>query len=188
MNFKPYYGYLVLLVLVLSSWLVADFFATDFVGYDLVNKYNPDYFGSKYFKEEMSADGKLKTQLSATKMLHYSDSGITHLERPVMTLYNSGISTWIIKSDAATIKSNGDNLFLTGQVKINRIGTKKLKPLSINTSQLQVQLSTNFAQTAKWARISGAKHTTEGVGLEMTFSHPIKLKFLAKVRGKYELN
>jgi len=188
MSSGQYRVYLVLFVLVLGSWFLADLFEPEETREVKVVDHSPDYFSSGYYKKEMAENGLAKNELIADKMTHYSDDGTTHLESPVMTLYNSDTPPWVIRSEAGVIKADGDNLLLTGKVLITRAAMKKRKSFKINTSNLRVKLSISYAETDEWAEIIDGRNKTEGIGLESTFVDPVRLKFLSRVKGRYEFN
>lgn len=185
---SQYRVYLVLSVLVLSSWFLADLFEEDEFKKVKQVEHSADYFSLGYHKLEMNEDGVPKNELFADKMIHYSDDETTHLDRPIMTLYNSEVPPWVIKSDTGILEADGDHLLLAGKVFISRDGTKKDRPFKINTSNLYVKLSINYAETDEWGVIIDGLNRTEGVGLEATFAEPVRLKFLSKVKGRYEFN
>ena len=188
MTSGQYKVYLFLFFLVLGSWFLADFFEPEETGEVQIVDNSPDYFSTGYYKKEMAENGLVKNELIADKMTHYSDDKTTHLESPVMTLHNSDTPPWIIRSEAGILAADGDNLFLKGQVFISRDAMKKRKSFKINTSNLRVKLSISYAETNEWAEIIDGRNRTEGVGLESTFVDPIQLKFLSRVKGRYEFN
>ncbi len=188
MTSGQYKVYFVLLFLAISSWFLADIFEAKNVEKVKVEDHTPDYFSTGYYKKEMAEDGLIKSELIADKMIHYSDDETTHLENPVMTLYNPSVPPWIIKSETAVLEADGDHLQLLGKVFISRASTKKLRLFKLNTSKMKVKLSTNYAETNQWAEIIDDKNTTKGVGLEITFKEPVRIKFLSKVKGRYVFN
>lgn len=148
---------------------------------------SPDFFSSGYYKKEMDLDGLLKSELRADKMQHFKSDGSTHLERPVMTLYNPSAAPWVIQSDKGIMAADGDHLQLNGHALINREASENNSALKITTSDLRVTLSTNYAETAAWADIISPPNQTSGTGMEVTFVSPIHLKLLSKVKGRYEI-
>ncbi|MFK5951260.1 MAG: LPS export ABC transporter periplasmic protein LptC [Methylococcales bacterium] len=180
-----YKVYFVLLFLALGSWFLADFFKPKETVKVKVKDHSPDYFSTGYYKKEMDKTGLLKSELVADNMIHYSDDKTTHLENPVMTLYNPGVPPWVIKSERAIIEADKDHMQLLGKVFISRAEAKNLSQFKLNTSELKVKLSTSYATTHKWGEIIDGQNRTQGVGLQMTFKQPIKIKFLSHVKGRY---
>lgn len=188
MTFSRSRFYYVLFVLTVCSWLLADIFEEKEVKIVKYVDHSPDYFSSGYYKKEMDENGLMKSELIADKMVHFSDDGTTHLEHPVMTLYRSNQPPWVIESEGGILEADRDKLLLTGRVLINRAQSKSAKPFNIRTSELRVSLSTNYAETDQWAEIKDPHNRTAGVGMKATFVEPVKLKFLSKVKGRYEVN
>lgn len=188
MTFNDCKVYLALFFLAISSWFLANLFEEKEIGEVKVVENSPDFYSLGYYKKEMATNGLAKNELIADKMTHYSEDGITYLENPVMTLYNSDVPPWVIESETGILEADGDNLLLEEKVFISREGVQNHKPFNINTSDLRVKLSINYAETDEWAEIIEVPHRTEGVGMQVTFSTPIQLKFLSKVKGRYVFN
>jgi len=188
MIFSQYRVYLVLAVLMISSWLLADFYEEDLNEPVKFVDHSPDYFSTGYYKKEMTKQGKVKNELTADKMIHYSDDGKTHLDHPLMTLYNSESPPWVIASEKAVLEADGDHLLLTGLVFIRRDGVEHRQPFKINSRDLQVVLSTGYAETDQWTEVIDGINRTEGVGMQAFFVEPVRLKLLSKIKGRYEFN
>ncbi|KAF3977325.1 MAG: LPS export ABC transporter periplasmic protein LptC [Methylococcales symbiont of Iophon sp. n. MRB-2018] len=184
---RQYKIYAVLIVLLLGLWFLADIFEQKETQKIAVSAHSPDYFSVGYYKKEMDVAGNIKNEFYADKMMHYSD-GTTHLEQPVITLYNPGAPPWVIKAESGILEADGDHLLLAGKVFISRERTKKLKSFTINTAELKVYLSASYAETDQWIEIIDGPNRTEGIGLKTTFSYPVKVKFLSNVKGRYEVN
>ena len=149
---------------------------------------SPDFFSTGYYKQEMDVEGLPKSELSADKMQHYKFDGSTHLDKPVMTLYNPNAEPWVIRSESGIMAADGDHLQLIGHTVINREASDRNSALKVTTSDLKVTLSTNYAETKAWAEIISPPNQTSGTGMEVTFVSPIHLKLLSKVKGRYEIN
>ncbi|MDD2759428.1 MAG: LPS export ABC transporter periplasmic protein LptC, partial [Methylomonas sp.] len=130
---------------------------------------SPDFFSTGYYKKEMDLHGRPKSELTADKMRHYKSDGSTHLDRPVMTLYNPGAAPWVIRSDGGIMASDGDHLQLMGHAVVNREASENNAALKVTTSDLRVTLSSNYAETSAWADIVSPPNQTSGTGMEVTF-------------------
>lgn len=149
---------------------------------------SPDFISRGYYKKQMDVDGLAKSELVAARMLHFKADGSTHFETPVMTLINPAQAPWVIKAEQGIMQQDGDNLRLLGNSLISREAMPGKRALTIKTADLQVKLSTHFAQTDAWTEITSTPHKTSGTGMEVTFVSPIHLKLLSKVKGRYEIN
>ncbi len=180
--------YLIIALVALLSWALVQWHEERKVQTQIAAN-SPDFFSFGYYKKQMDSEGLPKNELLADKMQHYAADGSTHLERPVMTLYNAtGQSPWVITADSGIMAADGDNLQLNGKTYINREPSPSVTALTVNTSDLRVKLSSNYAETAAWAEIISPPNKTSGTGMEVTFVSPIHLKLLSKVVGRYELN
>jgi LPS export ABC transporter protein LptC len=86
------------------------------------------------------------------------------------------------------LEADGDHLLLAGHVYISRDKAKGLRLFKINTSELYVTLSNSFAETSEEAELIDDKNKTKGLGFEINFMDPIRIKFLSHVRGRYVFN
>lgn len=179
--------YLIIVLAGLASWGLVKWNEERDVAVKIAEN-SPDFFSSGYYKKQMDSQGLPKNELLADKMQHYKSDGVTHLENPIMTLFNPvGNPPWVIKAEKGVLAADGDNLQLIGKNFINREASKNNQALSINTSDLRVKLNTNYAETIAWTEIISPPNRTEGIGMEVTFVSPIHLKLLSKVKGRYEL-
>ncbi len=180
--------YLLLLLLAIFSYGVSRWLEPDSQVLRRSGDNPVDYFSIDYQKKEMDEQGRLKSLLRADKLTHYANDGTTHLEKPVMTLYNeNNIPPWIIESEKGLLQADGDNLLLQGKVKIQRRGNVHSSPLTILTSELKVHLPSSLARTSKWAKIVSSKNQTTGVGMKLKFKAPIRLTLFSHVKGRYEV-
>jgi lipopolysaccharide export system protein LptC len=183
-SLKPYF---IVTLLALISWGLAYWNEEGDVTVKIAEN-SPDFFSSGYYKQQMDSEGLPKNELLAENMQHYKTDGSTHLQKPVMTLFNNAeIAPWIISADNGLMAADGDNLQLLGQTSIHRDASKNNSELTINTHDLRVKLSSNFAETDAWAEIISPPNVTSGTGMEVTFISPIHLKLLSNVKGRYEL-
>jgi len=187
MNFwDKYQFYVYVAVAALLTWWLQQLYEKHQIERRIAEN-SPDFFSMGYYKKEMDINGLPKSELLADKMQHYKSDGSTHLEKPIMTLYNTEAEPWVIHSDSGIMDADGDHLQLNGHALINREASENASALKITTSDLRVTLSTNYAETAAWAELVSPPNKTEGIGMEATFVSPIHLKLLSKVKGRYEL-
>ncbi|MGY6275940.1 LPS export ABC transporter periplasmic protein LptC [Methylomonas sp. MgM2] len=182
-----YHLYVYVAVAALLSWWLQQIYeqrATE----ARVAENSPDFFSTGYYKKEMDLEGIPKNELIADKMQHYKADGSTHLEKPVMTLYNTDAEPWIIQAEIGIMAADGDHLQLNGHTVINREASENTSALKVITSDLRVTLSKNYAETKAWAELISPPNKTSGTGMEVTFVSPIHLKLLSNVKGRYEID
>jgi lipopolysaccharide export system protein LptC len=185
---EEFWLYLLIAGVALLSWGLVQWNEARDVQVEIAEN-SPGFFSSGYYKKQMDSEGLPKNELLADKMLHYGADGSTHLEKPIMTLYGTNRqSPWVIKAESGIMAADGDNLQLNGKTFINREPSQGVTALTVNTSDLRVKLSSNYAETSAWAEIISPPNKTSGTGMEVTFVSPVHLKLLAKVKGRYVLD
>lgn len=185
--------YALVLVLAAMSWGLAEIFHFDYQSDEEALeavKHSVDYFSHGYLRKDLNEQGRLKSELSAKSILHYSDDDITHIDKPILTLYNAdpAIPPWVVKSEAGVLSADGENLLLTGMVFIDRAKAEGTRQINIKTSNLLVQPKISYAQSDDWAELLSPPHRIEGKGIQITFKKPINLKLLSNVKSRYVLN
>ncbi len=148
----------------------------------------PDYYVEDFSITRMDLDGKLEQTLSAERMLHYPDDDSTELTRPHLVIYEEGAPPWKIKSETGWISGDGQLMLLNGEVKIARAAAPGVRPVRIDTRDLRVRPKENYAETDEKVKIRSLGDVQTSVGMQAWLNEPIRLKFLSKVRGHYEID
>ena len=153
-------------------------------------KHSADYFSKGYLRKDLNEQGQLKSELASQYILHYSDDDTTHMDKPVLTLYNAdpAVPPWVVKSEKGILTNKGADLLLEGKVFIDRAQAKGVKAMMIRTTQLRVKPKISYAETDEWAELLSPPHRIEGKGMQITFKKPINLKLLSNVKSRYVLN
>lgn len=180
-------------LLAVASWGLVELFRFEYPVDDSSRnapRHSADYFSQGYLRKDLNEYGRLKSELSARTILHYSDDGTTHIDKPQLSLYNtdSAIPPWIIKAEKGILSADGETLLLQGQVFIDRAKATGVRQMNIKTSHLRVQPKISYAESAEWAELVSPPHRTEGKGIQMTFKKPIAIKLLSSVKSRYVLN
>ena len=179
-----FYCYIALLAIV-SGWLVKLSESDRTQSPILQKSHSAEYFSSGYVKWEMDETGHLKSKLIAKTMTHYGDDQTTHLQTPKLTLINQDTPPWLIAAEVGIVSANGEQIFLKGKTVIERAEAPGISPLKINSSNMRVKPEQYYAETDDWAELLSALNRTEGVGMQMNYSDPVRIKLFSKVRGKY---
>jgi lipopolysaccharide export system protein LptC len=85
---------------------------------------------------------------------------------------------------AASRRRGGPRARRAGQRGGGRSGVGMLKA---NSSNLKVKPEISYAETDAWTELISPPHITSGTGMKVTFSKPIHLQLLSKVKGRYEV-
>lgn len=180
-------GKILLFVLAIASWWLAFIQTPEKMPVPQVAQHKIDYYLKNFTVLSMDEQGFTKQKLRATYLEHFSDDDTTELELPRLTIYSEDKPNLNINADKGFLSSDAELAILNGVVKIRRQGTKDLAPLSIDTHNLHVQLTNNFAETDEFVKIISGTHTIQGNGLRAYFREPINIKILANVRGHHDI-
>jgi len=149
-------------------------------------RHDPDYIVEKLAATRFGPDGLARYSLSARRMVHYPDDDTTHLEAPKLVNFSGTGATVTVTSKTAMISSNGENAYLTDDVRLVRSAYADKSELTMQTSYLHVIPDADIAKTDKPVRVSDARILITAVGLEFNNQTRI-LKLQSNVRGRYEI-
>ncbi len=178
-------GILLVLLSLGSHWLITSPPENPSV---VSEEHKMDYYVNNFTTTRMSEDGKPFRQLSAKRMVHYPDDDTTELTAPLITMFEGDTPEWEIWSEAGWLSGDGDLLLLQGKVIIERPQTATQKPVHLVTSNLRVQPNQNYAETEEVITINTSSNRITSKGMKAWLKDPMRIKFLANVRGKYEVN
>ncbi|BBL76032.1 LPS export ABC transporter periplasmic protein LptC [Methylomagnum ishizawai] len=183
-SFKTLASYLLLGSLALLTWWGAEYLAP--------KEFNPskppvgkiDYYSKHIRRTVMDTTGHPKELLLAESLTHYENDNHTELTHPVMTLYSSKGQPWVIHADAALLPSEGETIYLQGEVLVEREGgdDKGNRPIRIETTDARVQPDNNYAETDTFVRVLSEGDTLTGVGGKVWFGDDLRFNILSQVR------
>ena len=148
-------------------------------------RHDPDYIVEELAATRFGPDGLARYSLSARRMVHYPDDDTTHLEAPKLVNFSGTSATVTVTSKTAMISSNGENAYLTDDVRLVRAAYADKSELTVQTSYLHIIPDADIARTDKPVRVADARILITAVGLEFNNQTRI-LKLLSNVRGRYE--
>ncbi len=151
-------------------------------------KHKMDYYVNNFTTTQMGEDGKPFRRLRAKRMVHYPDDDTTELTDPYVTLFEDMIPMWIIQSETGWLSGDGALLLLQGKVIIDRPKSTNLDPVHIVTRNLRVQPDQNYAETEESITITNLDNRIVSKGMQAWLTTPMRIKFTANVRGRYEVN
>lgn len=148
-------------------------------------RHDPDYIVNNFTVTRIGPDGAVRYKLNARRMLHYPDDDTTYLEAPKVVNFRGAEVTVTASSKTATLSSNGENAYLSDDVRLTRSAYENHSELTVLTSWLHVIPDDGIAKTDKSVRILDARTLITSDGLEFNNNTHI-LKLLSNVRGRYE--
>lgn len=148
-------------------------------------RHDPDYIAENFSATRTGPDGGPRYTLSARRMVHYPDDDTTYLDAPKLVNFRDSRVAVTVTSKNAMLSSNGENAYLTDDVRLVRSAFADKSEMTMRTSYLHVVPDDDIAETDKPVQIQDANTLITSVGLEFNNRTRI-LKLLSNVRGRYE--
>lgn len=169
-----------------TNWLVSTISEDEHE--DSLEEHKMDYYLKNFTTTLMGIDGKPDKRLSAKRMVHYPDDDSTELDQPHITIFEANTPKWKIQSETGWLSGDGELLLLQGKVTMDRPQMPDADPVHIVTRNLRVQPEQNYAETEESITINEPKNKITSKGMQAWLTTPMRIKFTANVRGKYEVD
>ncbi len=127
---------------------------------------DPDYFVDDFAATSFGKDGSVVQQLSARKLTHYAEGKPTQVVAPVLTDTQPGKPTIRVRADAGRVSADNENVYLTGNVVVEREPLAGRGRITVATEYLHVQPKTEKADTDRRVTITDATGTHVGGAME----------------------
>jgi len=181
------YGFGLLVVLALGVWAIQQM--QERADQQVVQQgRSPEYFVENLKLTSLDKAGIPRRVLRARRVMHYDDDGTTELEQPHLTVYDPQKPPWQISSAGGWVSAQGDLVLLEGDVVIVRQEGPGNRPLRILTESLRVRPNDDYAETDQFVQVFSRNDWLESEGAKVWLAQPVRIKFLSKVRGRYEVN
>lgn len=167
-----------------TFWLDREVQPPDAVA-DSKKRHDPDYIVENFSATRVGPDGRALHTLHAKRMAHYPDDDTTHLEAPRLVSFRGKAEAMTVTAKKALLSGDGENAYLTDDVRLVRAARDKNSELIVETTWLHVMPEAHIAQTDREVKIYDANMLITAVGLELNSETRI-LKLLSNVRGRYE--
>ncbi|NOY17102.1 MAG: LPS export ABC transporter periplasmic protein LptC [Gammaproteobacteria bacterium] len=86
----------------------------------ITESHDPDYYIENFTAIGMDTDGNRQYLLEAERMVHFPDDDTSLLDKPHVIQYGSGRTPTHIYSETGWVSANGDEVKLTGNVRVIR--------------------------------------------------------------------
>lgn len=147
-------------------------------------RHDPDYWVENFTATRMGTDGVPRHVLTAAKMTHYPDNDSTDLVRPRLTDVPLNMPPIHSQAQAGKVSSNGEQVWLTGEVKVIREAGNGQSELTVTTDYLHVIPDKSFVQTDRKIVMHNASTDVSAVGMELDGKAHV-IKFLSRVKGQH---
>lgn len=151
------------------------------------SRHDPDYIVENFSATRIGKDGRPQHTLHAKRMAHYPDDDSTHLTAPRLVSFRGTSAAMTVTAETALLSGNGENAYLSDNVRLIRAALDKKTELIAETEWLHVMPEAHIAKTDRAVRITDGNMLITAVGLELNSETRI-LKLLSNVRGRYEKN
>lgn len=149
---------------------------------DASSRHDIDFSIDNVTATTLNEAGQPRSVLSASKMWHFPDDQISHLENPLLTTTNIDGSKVITTALNGIIINNGDEVVLDNTVKIVRANAQMQTVMTLQTEHLQVFPKLETAQTQSAVILTTAQDNIQATGMETNFKTRIT-KLLANVKA-----
>ena len=137
----------------------------------------PDYFLEDFSATQFGPDGSVVQRLTAQKLIHYPEGVPTEVESPNLTDTQPGKPPTRARADHAKISSDGEHIYLTGNVVAERDNKDGKGKLVVASEYMHVQPKLEKADTDRKVTITDASGTHVGGGMEAdNKAHTLKLR------------
>lgn len=155
----------------------------------------PDYIMYDTVSTVLDESGEPKHRLQTTHLTHFPEDNRTELQDARLTLHQQDGSLWSVKANRGTLFQETEQIYLTGDVVIERPNTDTLpapdmqKPTSeagikIETDRLHIDPNLQTAQTEAPVVIRNREARVNAVGMKANLQTK-SVELLANVRGIY---
>ncbi len=142
----------------------------------------PDYTLKNFDTIRMDEFGELKSQLTATDMIHYPNTN-TSIADPIMVFYQDNNPLWTVKADNGEISPKADQIWLLGDTILQQHKQQAIKIISHN---LWIKIDTEHAYTDALTTIISKFGETKATGMQI-FMKIEQIELFSQVRGHYVL-
>jgi len=180
-----WYAVLVTLA-ILTAWLASVLMPRESADGKPGGKGQIDYYSRSVQRTVLDEQGKPRQMLLAEVLYHYPDDDRTELENPVLTLYGTQGTPWVIRSETALLPAGGEIIYLNGKVSISRAADKNGRKLDIVTRNARIRPNDEYAETSEFIQMSSPPDQLSGKGAEVHFGENVRIKLLSEVRRRHD--
>jgi lipopolysaccharide export system protein LptC len=149
------------------------------------SRHDPDFIVDNFVASQSGPDGLPKHTLRARRMSHFLDDESTHLEEPRLVHFDDKRLAINAESDRALLSKDGEEVVMSGNVRLTRAAEAKQSEMTLLTSSLLVTPNKGFARTDQPVILKNANSRTDAVGLEFDYNTR-QLELLREVRTTWQ--
>ena len=168
-----------------SSWLLRSIEQKDeiIVQDTLLNR---DYYLDEFSAVIMDETGTPYYKLTSPHLDHYPVNQITKIRKPELFIFNSKEYPWKLSSNNARITNNGNLIYFSGNVKLDKSSANFNENIVIITDELSVFLKEQFAESKTKVTIIQGNNSVQSNGMQLNLLKQT-LELSSQVNGQYEI-
>jgi lipopolysaccharide export system protein LptC len=148
-------------------------------------RHDIDYAIENLSSVTLDEKGQARYMMTTEKMWHYPDDDSTHLQTPRMVSLHTDREPLVIWAQTGTISSHGDDVYLSDNVKIMRLGNTEQNGMVFNTDYLHVIPNKDLAETDHPVTVVSAHDTINAIGMSLD-NKSRNITFLSNVHAIHE--
>lgn len=146
-----------------------------------------DAFAIDVVSTQFSDLGTKRYELSSPRLNHYKVNNLTHVDNPVLYLYNPEQESWLVTAQYATAFQGKSVIEFVNNVDISGAGTLHHKNTQLLTEKMSYYPDENSAHTSSPVTIVQPGSTIQAIGMDVAFNAGT-ITLLSKIRGSYNPN
>lgn len=147
--------------------------------------HRPDVTMEQFEVTDMGEDGTPLRRLSAAYMAHFTDTQTKELTHPHLVVYKKDGEPWHVVSQRGWVSADNEELMLLGEVDIWRNYRNGKREIHIETEDLRVLPSDEYAETKLPVTISTPQSLTRGTGMR-AFLGEGRVELLSDVKTTFQ--
>lgn len=140
----------------------------------------PDYVVSNFQAIETDSAGRPSRRLIAEQLRQFVNENLAELDLPSLTLYEAEGPPWRVHSRRGLLMAGGEELRLREDVRVERAGSDKTRPVRLDTSELTVWPQRQFAQGNRPVRIESERDWLTAQGVWLWYATPLRAVFAGR--------
>lgn len=133
----------------------------------------------------LDEQGRLGVSLTGGSLEHDPREKRSHIQAPRAVVTGAGDTRWEGNAREGWIADDGDELYLSGNVRLNRPASESGSPLELTTETLTLFPDRDQAQTPAFVTIVRPGASLEGTGMQVDLARGT-YRLNAQVRGRYD--
>lgn len=142
----------------------------------------PDYVVEDFSAVETDASGQPIRRLIAEELRHYTDEDLSELDEPRMELMQVAAPPWLARARAGTVLAGGEQVRLTGDVQLDRVGDAQSRPAHMETERVDIWRAQGLAETDLAVHIRSAGDSLQANGMQLWYNEPTRTIFSGRAR------